>query len=207
MQKESSFMKQTKRLTSIIMALALALSLAIPLAMPAAAAGDIVITKQPLSPGKVQTGEKFTLTMAATAPAGETLKYQWYASYGTSYRNRNLGSNSPTLTTSVRERDFPLFGTKQIVTYRCKITSSSGKTVTSSTASVEAKMGALDAFVHGIKITPNFLLNLSRMDLLDSSSYSSIFMLILPLFVPIIFLPIIPFIAPIALPIMALVGL
>jgi len=199
-------MKQTKKLASIIMALALALSLAIPLAMPAAAAGDIVITKHPISPGKVGLGEKFTLTVSATAPAGETLKYQWYASYGTSYRNRDLGSNSPTLTTSVRERDFPLFGTSQIVTYRCKITSSGGKTVTSAAASVEAKMSVAQAFWHGILIIPNFFVNILRIDLLDSSIYSNMFMFILPLLMPIIFLPIIPFVAPIWLPIQAMFG-
>ena len=195
-------MKQTKRLTSTLLALALVLTLAVPLAMPAMAAGEIVITQHPSSPGRVMMGEKFTLRVAAKAPAGETLRYQWYAEYGTSYRRRNIGSNSSTLTTVVADRDFPIFGTSQVVTYRCEITSSGGKKITSAAASVEASMTVANAFWHGIKVTPNFVFNIPRTDLLDSKIYSNILMIFL---LPLI-LPIAPFLAPIWLPVQALLG-
>lgn len=196
-------MKQTKRLTSILLALALVLTLAVPLAMPALAAGGVAITQHPISPGRVAMGEKFTLHVAATGPAGETLHYQWYAEYGSSYRRRNLGSNSPTLTTEVRDQDFPILGTKQVITYRCEVTSSGGGKATSAAASVESSMTVGNAFWHGIKVTPNFVFNILRTDLLDSKIYTNIFMIFL---LPLI-MPIAPFLAPIYLPIQVLMGL
>ena len=201
-------MKTAKRFTSILMALAIVLTLIPALAAPALAADDeiviaaageeiaiaddgetavagVSITKNPpTSIGRKQRGETFTISVSAS---GQGLSYQWYATYGNTYAKRKVGTNSNTLTTFVADREFPLYSTTQVVTYRCEITSSDGSKVTSAASSVEAYMNPWQAILHGLLVTPNAIINLTRFDLLDTKFYSNIFnMVILPFISPLL---------------------
>jgi len=148
-------------------------------------AAGITITKNPpTSIGRKQVGEEFTISVSAT---GQGLSYQWYATYGNSYARRKVGTDSPTLTTSVADREFPIYSTTQLVTYRCEITSSDGSKVTSAASTVEAYMNFWQAMLHGLLVTPNAIINLTRFDLLDTKFYSNIFnMVILPFISPLL---------------------
>ena len=147
-------------------------------------AGVTITKNPPTSIGRKQRGEEFTISVAAT---GQGLSYQWYATYGNSYARRKVGANSPTLTTSVADREFPIYSTTQLVTYRCEITSSDGSKVTSAASTVEAYLTFWQAMLHGLLVTPNAIINLTRFDLLDTKFYSNIFnMVILPFISPLL---------------------
>ena len=179
-------MKTAKRFTSLVMALALVLALIPAFAAPAMAAGGISISQQPVSQiGRKQSGQQFTISVKASA-SGKALKYQWYAEYGDAYSRRAVGTNSPTLTIAVKDREFPLYGTTQLVHYRCEISTTDGSAkVTSAVSTVEAYLNPLQAFLHGVLVTPNAIINIPRIKLTDASFFTNLFnMFILPLISP-----------------------
>jgi|GEM_PF-6846420 len=149
------------------------------------AVASVTITKNPpTNIGRKKAGEVFTISVDAD---GQGLSYQWYATYGNTYARRKVGSNSPTLTTSVADREFPLYSTTQLVTYRCEIRAADGSKVTSSASTVEAYMTFWQALLHGILVIPNAIINITRVDLLDTKFYSNIFnMVILPFISPLL---------------------
>ena len=189
-------MKTAKRLLCILMAMAMLLALALP-----ANAAKPAFTKQPGSPGTVMCGQNFTLSVAAK---GAT-RYRWFVEYGTNYTKRNYSGNSSTLTTSVRERDFPLFDVKQVCYYRCEASNADGK-ITSATSTVVAWLNPWQAFVHGIMILPNYIINIPRLNLGDITAYTNWLLLLMPVLFPMA-LPILIPIAPIYLPIRAAIGM
>jgi hypothetical protein len=180
--------KLAKRLLCAVLAAGMLTGLAIP-----SNAAKPTFSKQPGTPGTVMCNQRFTLSAAAK----NATSYRWTVEYGSNFAKRKL-DRTQTMTTYVRERDFPLLDVRQLCYYRCEASNADG-TVKSATASVVAWLNPAQAFVHGLMVLPNYITNLPRTNFGDITAYSNLLAMLLPVLYPMALPMLIP-IAPIYLP-------